>query len=143
MAAADVAVIIELGPNAGKPVRRTVANGTTISKGTLCVLSDANTAYKSGATTGGIEVGAFAGIAAADKIADDGATTQAFYTEGVFDLKYAAAGALAIAGAQVVMSGINLIRAAVEADTVTGAIVGTLEESVSLDEVARVRLKGY
>lgn len=134
---ANEAVIIELGPNGGMPIRRTVANGTTISGMTLCKLADPNTAS---AATGTGE--AFAGIATSDKIANDGSTTLAFYTEGVFDLTNAAAGTPS-AGAIVVMSGANLIRAAVAADLLTGAVVGKIEETAAASEVVRVRLTGY
>ena len=131
---ANEAVIIEY-PNS--VVRRTVAEATTISKGTLCVLSDPNTAAASSATS---SASAFAGIIMSDKLGGDGSTTASFAINGgVFDLTNAAFGTPA-AGALVVLSGANLIRAAVEADTITGAIIGKLEETAATSEVVRVRL---
>lgn len=134
---ANEAVIIELGFSGGKPVLRTIANGANISKGTLCKLADPNTAS---AATGTGEV--FAGIPAADKVINDGSTTLTFYTDGVFDLVATNAPAIT-AGAQVCMSGTNLIRACVAADLLTGALIGTAEETTTATETIRVRLKGY
>ena len=59
---ANEAVIIELGVEGGRPIRRTVANGTSISKGTLCVLSDPNTAAAAGSNYAATLAPAFAGI---------------------------------------------------------------------------------
>ena len=132
---ANEAVIIEL-INGGTPVRRTVADGTTISKGTLLKLADPNTASASSANAD-----VFGGIAAADKLANDGSTTLAAWTDGVFDIK--AGSATFSAGAMVKLSGANLVSAALAADLLTGTVVGFAEETASADEVVRVRLRGY
>lgn len=134
---AAVAKIIELGPNGGKPVRRTVADGTTISKLTLCSLADPNTAVEN---TG--RAVAFAGILAHDKLASDGSVTASFYTEGVFDITASTDTAI-VAGDMLVLSGANLVSEAVAADLLTGAIMGKAEETASASEVIRVRLIGY
>lgn len=136
---ANEAVIISLGFDGGNVIRRTCADGTTISKGTLLILSDANLVIASNAYTISESWG---GIAAADKLANDGSTTIPVYTSGVFDLTNSAAPAIAV-GRMVVMSGANLIRLAVESDFPVGAVLGQIEENASGSEVARVRLRGY
>lgn len=59
----------------------TVADGTGIEKGTLLQLSDPRTAS---AQTGGNQL--IAGIAAREKVADDGRTQLAVHTKGDFDM---------------------------------------------------------
>lgn len=117
-------------------VRRTVAAGTTISKGTLCVLSDPNTAAASSATS---SAAAFAGIAWMDKLGTDTSTDQTYAVDGVADLT-AATNATFSAGALVVLSGANLVRAAVAGDLLTGSIIGKAEETAASGEVVRVRI---
>ena len=132
------AVIIELGVNQGKVIRRTIENTEAWEKGTLMFLNGDNVCSGSWAGSGSV---VFAGILTEEKVASDGATDVGCYTEGVFDLKV---GTVAIdLGAQVVISGANMIRAAAAADILKGAIVGTCEETADAAEVVRVRLKGY
>lgn len=133
---ANEAVIIELGSCGGKPVLRTCADGVGIEKGTLLKLTDPNTA--SAASLMGEP---FAGIAAAEKVANDGSTTIACYTEGVFDLTSGLTAA-GNAGGLVCMSGGNFVVPAVAASILSGSIVGKLEETASASEVVRVRLMG-
>lgn len=71
------------------PIPMTVANGTGIEKGTLLTLSDPLTAAAVTDSTA-----AFAGIAAAEKIASDGVTKLAVYRGGVF--KVTASGAVTV-----------------------------------------------
>ena len=134
---ANEAVVIELGPLGGNPVRRTCASGTAITKGTLMALNDPNTAIAA-STLGQI----FAGIAAADKSASDFATTIPCWTAGVFDITGAGAGVGV--GKLVVMSGANGVTPAIAGDLLSGgSIVGVAEEAGTTTEVIRVRLKGY
>lgn len=86
----------------GVPIPFTCANGTGIEKGAVLVLSDPMTA----ATTTG-DTDKCAGIAAEEKIADDGKTKIAVYREGIFK---------GYAGAAGVTVGFNIIT-----DTATGA----------------------
>lgn len=134
---ANEAVTIELGPNGGNPVRFTVANATAISGGTLCQMTDPRTASaSSGSQT-------FAGIAAADKVASDGATDLALYTEGIFDLKTDAAANIT-AGDLVILSGTNLVAKAFNVnDIISGKVVGQALETASASEVIAVRLKKH
>lgn len=86
----------------GVPVPFTCADGTGIEKGALLVLSDPNTV----ATTTG-DTDAIVGIAAEEKIANDGRTQISVYTEGIFK---------GYAGAAGVTAGMAIIS-----DTATGA----------------------
>lgn len=87
MAAGAVAQIIELlGNPRGCPIRYTVADGAGIAKGTYLKITDPRTAAAQTATAD-----AFAGIAAAEKVASDGSTTLAAYTYGIFLLTSGAA----------------------------------------------------
>ena len=137
---ANEAVIIELGSNGGNPVRRTCADGATIEKGTLLVLSDPNTVA---ANSGTGEV--FGGIAAHEKVANDGSTSISCYTSGVFDLT-CNAGVGITCGDVVVTSGANLIRVGTSAELSganLGKVIGYAEETATASEVIRVRLKGF
>ena len=126
---ANEAVIIELGPDGGRPIRRTVADGTSISKGTLLILSsDPNTATASAAgSTGSV----WAGIAAADKVASDGSTNLAAYTTGVFDLTNSTV-ALTL-GSMVAISGANTLRAATSADFISNLHAIKLDSPLSFE----------
>ena len=130
---ANEASIIELsGMN---PINFTVADASNISKGALLKLSGDYTVVTSGAA----DNAPYAGIAAADKEASDGATTIAVHVPGqgnIFDIKNAS-GTITNGGI-VSLSGTNLIKQAVEAETVTGAVVGKALESASASEVVRV-----
>jgi len=87
---ANEAVIIELLGNKGDPVSFSCLDGDAIEKGALLCIDTGSgkIRYISGSTsthvTGGYPV---AGIAAAEKVASDGQTQIAVYTNGIFDLK--------------------------------------------------------
>lgn len=65
------------------PIHFTCANGTGIEKGALLVLADPATITSAAATSGSV-VG---GIAAVEKIANDGTTQLAVYRGGIFRVK--------------------------------------------------------
>jgi len=132
------AAIIELlGNPKGCPIYMTVANGTAIGKGSLLKITDARTAAQSAATTD-----KFAGIAAADKEADDGSTRLAVWTKGIFDLY--SIGSVITAGAWVALSGANYIRAAVAADMENGTAFGkALETTTTAEERIAVAVGLY
>ena len=115
----------------GQPIRFTVANATTISAAQICKLTDPRTAS---ASTGTGDI--FAGISAAEKLANDGSTTLALYTKGIFDMT-AANGAITL-GDVVTSSGANLIRTATEAERQAGKGIGKALETCSATEVIRV-----
>ena len=91
----------------------TVADGTQISKGTLLALTDPRTAAAVGAT-GEVNV---AGIALADKVANDGATTIAAWRHGIF--KAVASGAITVGQGLIAGGGNTIARANTD---VSGAI---------------------
>ena len=112
--------------------RYTISDAVAIPLHTLLKLSGDNTAIASS----GADV--FAGIAWEEKTASDGITEIVAAINGVFDLTDASAGITL--GGVVSLSGANLVKQAVEAETVTGAIVGKALETASANEVIRVRV---
>ena len=135
---ADEAVIIELLGNGGDPVSFTVADGTGIEKGTVMELTDPRTAIKvSGA---GVVI---AGIAAAEKVASDGQTRLALYTNGIFELKCGAAGTATL-GSMVRSAGSdNTITVSTTLDNETGKSIGKALETGSPNEVIAVAVGVY
>ena len=136
---ANEAVIIQLPSNV-YPVRRTIADGsagTDIEKGTIMKLADPNTVS---ASTGTGDI--FGGILAEEKVGGDGATTCSCHLVGVFDLT-CNAGETVTGGTKVTSSGANLIRDATEAEVNAGKWIGVAEEDGAVNEVIRVRLRGY
>ena len=77
--------------NDGQQVRFTIADGASVSKGTLMELTDPFTATAGGAT--GIPT-PYAGVAAEEHIANKGITSISLWTQGVFNVK--ASGAIVI-----------------------------------------------
>jgi hypothetical protein len=130
---ANEAVIVNLGPNGGNPIKFTVADDTNISKGALLGLVDPRTA------SGGVTLAnstPFAGIAAADKEANDGSTKLSAYTEGIFDLTCGPA--VSPAGLLVSISLGNLVKPATEAEVVTGDVIGKTYETGTAAEKIQV-----
>lgn len=132
---ANEAVIIELLGNEGDPMRYTVADGTGILKGTLMYLSGDRT-ISATAADGDI----FVGIAASEKVASDGQTSLAVYTNGIFDLKDSGSGMTL--GDIAKINGANLIATADEAGAVGAQEeVGLVLETASASEVVAVRVR--
>lgn len=128
------AVIIELLGNGGDPVRYTVANGTGIEKGTLLKLTDPRTAIANSGNNDDL-----AGIAAAEKVANDGSTSLAVYTNGIFDMK--ASGAITVGQPVRSSSTANHVAVALN-DTASGAkVLGYALETATDGEVIAVRVK--
>ena len=137
---ANEAVIVELmGQPKGRPVNLKCLNGDAIAKGTLLWYDETAVRTVSG---GNISSGSFAGIAAEEKVAGDGATTIGVWTEGIFDLK-CNSGIGVTCGDTVALSGTNLIRTSVEADYPIGAVVGKALETASTSEVIQVAVGVY
>ena len=134
---ANEAVIIELiGKVPGCPIRYTCADANTIAKGTLLKFADPRTVT---AHAAGADV-PFAGIAAAEKLALDGSTSIAVYTNGIFDITAAAAGATAVGFAVCLSATANMIDNAAGGDLLNGSYVGQALEEVSNDEQAAIRV---
>ena len=128
------AVIIELF-NGGRPIRYTCADGATIEKGAIAVLTDPRTVITHAAVDTPI-----VGIVAAEKVGNDGATTVSVYTDGIFDMTAAAAGVTAL-GALCAGSGTaNMITVADANDILQSSDVGMCLEAHANDEVAAVRV---
>jgi len=128
------AVIIELLGNAGDPVRYTVADGVLIPKGSLMYLSGDREATISSAQ-GQI----FVGIATTEKVASDGITALAVYTNGIFDLTDEGAGITL--GDMVKLGGVNTIATQDEAGVNAAAeTVGLALEAATGSEVIAVRI---
>lgn len=137
---ANEATIIELhGSPAGRPVRYTCVDTIGIPKGTLLVLVDERTVSGSSAVhvTGNYPI---AGIAAAEKVANDGATTIAVYTDGIFGLTVEAVGATT-AGQLVTISGANTIDAGVSKEGIfAGAVLGKALSTTTAGGRAKVKV---
>jgi hypothetical protein len=130
---ANEAVIIELF-NGGRPIKFKCADGTKIEKGTLLELSDDRTVIAN--TNDNAPV---VGIAAAEKVANDGATTIAAYTDGIFDML--TDGGTDNQGALLANSATeNTLQTADAADLLQGSWIGYLLEEAGDGEVAAVRV---
>ncbi|MEA1877259.1 MAG: hypothetical protein U9N86_10380 [Bacteroidota bacterium] len=133
---ANEAVIIELLGNGGDPIRFTCADGTTIAKGTVLELTDPRTVKACSAANKPI-----AGIAAAEKVANDGATTIAAYTNGIFDMDIVAGGT-SVLGADVVSSGAgNEIDDFDTLDDENGYVIGKSLETGAASEKVAIRVR--
>jgi len=130
---ANEAVIIELF-NGGRPINYTCADNTTIEKGTILELSGDRTVI---ANTN--DNSPNVGIAAAEKVADDGSTTIPAYTDGIFDI-LTTSGTEAV-GIKVSSSQTeNVVQAADAADLLSGAVLGMVLETAGNAEVVAVRV---
>jgi len=81
---ANEAIIVELLGNGGDPVRYIVADAGAIPKGSVMELTTARLAKVASAVDTPI-----IGIAAEEKVANDGQVAIAVYTNGIFQLKCA------------------------------------------------------
>ena len=131
------AVKVELTNSTGNVRRYTCADGTGIAKGSILKLTDPRTAIISSGTADMI-----AGIAAEEKVASDGATSIACWTDGIFDL--IASGTIT-AGQPVMSAGIGSLNYVCRADNSAvasgAAILGYALEDGTDEEVINVRVK--
>lgn len=114
----------------------TCADGTTIEKGTLLELTDPRTAI---AATGAAVP--LAGIAAREKIANDGRTRIAVHRKGDFEM--VASGAIVVGQAvcAALPAGSNYVKTAVGVTAASGAaILGYALETASDAETIQVRV---
>lgn len=119
----------------------TVSESTTIEQFTLCQYSDPRTAIASSGD--GV---AFAGVAQTEFEGGKGKTEFGLSTTGTYVMTavsiIGAEGAI-VAGVEVVVSGVNLIRKAVAADLLTGAVVGRAKEAIAAGTTGEVTLSGF
>lgn len=119
----EAVLIMEFLP----PVMFTCADGTGIEKGTVLKLSDPMTVAASSADND-----IFAGIAAEEKIANDGNTKIAVYRAGVF--KMVDSGSGITVGTDVVIKGANTVGTYTTLDDEKGYKVGQALETCSASE---------
>ena len=120
-----------------EPIDFIVTNTQGVEKGTLMMLSGSRLASPS--TGAASEV--FAGIAHREKIALDGRTRLALFTEGVFRLTCNSSDGVT-KGAMVSLSGANLIRDAVAGDLLTGAAFGKSLQTIAAGAVGEIKVGG-
>ena len=113
------------------PVAYKVADSGAIEKGTFLKQADARTAS---ASTGTNDI--VAGIAAQEKIASDGKTALAVYTDGFF--KVTASGTVAMGAALKTATPGNYVMAV--SDLSGANIVGYAEEAATEDQTVLIRL---
>ncbi len=130
---ANEAVIIELF-NGGRPINFTCADNTGIEKGTIMELTGDRTV--SANTNANAPL---VGIAAAEKVADDGSTTIPVYTDGIFDC-LTDAGTDAAGYVLANSATENTLETGVAADLLNCSILGYLLEIAGNAEVAAVRV---
>lgn len=117
--------------NDGAPRRYTIADGTSVSQGTILSLSDPRTA--------GVAIAAtdmFAGVASMEKEANDGTTSISAWTDGIFEAK--ASGAIAI-GENVKGVEDNMVMAT--ASTSGAAVLGYAMETATDAETINIRVR--
>ena len=130
---ANEAVIIELF-NGGRPIRFACADGTTIEKGTIMELTDPRTVIANANDNAPV-----VGIAAHEKVANDGSETISVYTDGIFDVLTDSGSDNA--GAMVANSATaNTVQTADATDLLQGSVLGKLLETAGNAEVAAVRV---
>ena len=118
----------------------TITDGDTVTGLTLMTLEDVRAI---GASSGNGD--AFAGILVENKKPSNSKTEHGCYTKGVFLLKAAVTGPEGAIdfGDPVVVSGVNLIRAATAGDLLTGAVVGKAWESIAAGTSGEVHVGAY
>lgn len=119
----------------GFPRRYTIADTPAIPKGTLLKFSDPHLAAASDGLGDPI-----AGITVDAKVADNGITEIAAWTDGIAEIR--ASGAITT-GQPVISAGVdNMIRTASDAALASGAaIIGWAEEDAEDKETIRVRVR--
>lgn len=121
----------------GKPIMFTCADGTGIEKGAILKMTDPMTA----ATADG-DTDIIAGIAAEEKIANDGKTKIAVFREGIFKGFAGAAGAT-VGSALITDVGTGAANEIVDADVNSENILGTALETAADTESFLFELKPF
>ena len=133
---ADEAIIVELLGNQEDPIRYTCADNTGIAKGALLELTTPRTVV----TSSQVDV-PFVGIAAAEKVANDGQTSIAVYTNGIFQLTVKNGGTPATIGDHVSLSSVaNRVELSATLDKEKGYSVGEAMEAIASDAIGMVRI---
>ena len=131
---ANEIIITEKLGNGGEPIEHTCLDNTTILKGTLLELEDLKTVKKISADDKPI-----AGIAAAEKVANDGRTTIAVLTNVIAKMTVGATGAT-VGFLQAAHAADNTIGNADANDIDEGLVVGRALETGTTGETILVRV---
>ncbi len=127
------AVIIELF-DGGRPIRFTCDETATILKGTILELDTDRTVIAQGNAANPI-----VGIAAAEKVANDGSTTIAAYTDGIFDILTDVG--TDVVGTLMANDGVvNVAGTADAADILAGADIGYMIEAATSNGTEAIRI---
>jgi hypothetical protein len=113
------------------PIQFTCADNTAITKGTVLKLTDPATASASSADND-----VFLGIAAADKIANDGNTKIPVYLRGIF--RMVASATATTVGKNQVIKGANTIGDYTTLDGELGYVIGKALETAASGETGLV-----
>jgi len=135
---ANEAIIVELLGNKGDPLRFTIDNTTAVPKGTVMELTDPRTCVV--ASGAGVVI---AGIAAAEKVANDGQTSIALYQNVIIILPTISGGSATLGSyVRAAAASTNEITVATTLDHETGKTIGkSLETSgASTNTMIKVRL---
>jgi hypothetical protein len=135
--AAEAVIIELLGVIPGCPVSFKCLDASAIAKGALLQLTTAT--IREVITHTGIDK-PIVGIAAHEKVALDGSTTITAYTNGIFDMTAAAAGATDVGHMVAPSATVNMITPADGSDLLQGSFIGNALEAVANDETAAIRV---
>ena len=134
--AAEVSIIELLGEPRGTPIRYTVADANAVAKGAIMQITDPRTVTEH---TGADQP--IAGIAAHEKVALDGSTSMSIYTNGIFDITAAAAGAVAIGKVCAGSATANMFTMSDADDMIQNSMIGYCMEAADNDERVAVRIR--
>lgn len=132
---ANEVTIVELLGNGGDPIEYTCLDNTAIAKGTVMELEDARTVKKVSAGDKPL-----AGIAAHEKVADDGSTTISVYTNCIIRATAELTGAT-VGHQQVANDNTNMLGDFDTLDNETGDVIGYALETAASGATYLVRVK--
>ena len=132
---ANEVVVTDLLGNGGDPIEYTCLDNTTILKGTVLELEDVRTVKKVSAANKPL-----AGIAAAEKVANDGATTISVLTNCIVKATCESEGAT-VGHMQVANDATNMLADYDTLDNETGDVIGYALETATSGETYLVRIK--
>lgn len=132
---ANELVIVELLGDGGDPIEYTCLDNTGIAKGTVLELEDLRTVKKVSAANKPL-----AGVAAHEKVADDGSTTISVYTNGIFRAVCESEGAT-VGHMQVANDNTNMLADFDTLDNETGDVLGYALETATSAQTYLVRVK--
>lgn len=116
-----------------------VADNAGIEKGTIMKISGVGIAAAPLSTDAAVP---FAGVAHREKIASDGRTRLALFRRGIFDMVSAPEPGIT-QGDWVAISGVNLIRTATSAETISGRVIGMARETIAGGGTGEIIVGGF